>query len=263
MNDETMLGSFSLDCFSLKGKKAIITGGNNGVGLGYVYALFRAGASILVPCLDENNQKELIQEANACGAEIFFVKGDLCDRAFQDHVVETALDHFGTIDILINNAGAIVRKPLLECQDEDWSKVMAVNCDALYFLSRKVADVMVRQRSGKIINIASMISFRGGINNIAYAASKHAVVGITKNFANELGKYNIQVNAIAPGYIAAGNSEAIIHDERIYNDFLSRIPAGRWGTPADLQGLAVFLSGAGSDYINGAIIPVDGGYLCR
>ena len=101
------------------------------------------------------------------------------------------------------------------------------------------------------------------MNNIAYAASKHAVVGITKNFANELGKYNIQVNAIAPGYIAAGNSEAIIHDERIYNDFLSRIPAGRWGTPADLQGLAVFLSGAGSDYINGAIIPVDGGYLCR
>ena len=260
---DTTLSSFSLECFSLKGKQAIITGGNNGVGLGYVYALLHAGANVLVPCLDENNWETLAHEADTCGVEVCFLKGDLCDRDFQDRVVETALKRFGRIDILINNAGTIVRKPLLECQDEDWTKVMAVNCDALYFLSRKVADVMVRQRSGKIVNIASMISFRGGINNIAYAASKHAVAGITKNFANELGKYGIQVNAIAPGYIAAGNSEAIIHDEAIYNDFLSRIPAGRWGSPADLQGLAVFLSGAGSDYINGAIIPVDGGYLCR
>ena len=254
---------FDMDCFSLKGKNAIVTGGNNGVGLGYVYALMKAGVNILVPCLNENNWNKLKGQANIDQVKIIFLKGDICDQNFQDQVVKTTLEQMGSIDILINNAGVIVRKPLLECQNQDWTQVMAVNCDAVYFLSRKVAEVMVGQKHGKIINIASMISFRGGINNIAYAASKHAVAGITKNFANELGKYNIQVNAIAPGYIAAGNSEEIIHDEKIYHDFLSRIPAGRWGTPADLQGLAVFLSGAGSDYINGAIIPVDGGYLCR
>ena len=259
----TDLSGFSMECFSLKGKNAIVTGGNSGVGLGYVYALMKAGANVLVPCLTMDNEEELREAADACGVRIDFVQGDLCRKDCQSRAVETALGLFGSIDILINNAGYIVRKPLLECGDEDWTRVMDINCDALYFFSRKVIDVMVKQGGGKIINIASMISFRGGLNNIAYAASKHAVVGITRNFANELGRYHIQVNAIAPGYIAAGNAEEIIHDEKIYHDFLSRIPAGRWGTPADLQGLAVFLCGAGSDYINGAVIPVDGGYLCR
>lgn len=257
------LNAFTMRCFSLKGKNAVITGANNGVGMGYAYALMKAGANVLIPCLNDNNWDTLRTVAADCGVQVEFLKGDLCDDAFRAQVVSAAQEHFGSIDILINNAGFIIRKPLLECSDRDWTSVMNVNCDALYFLSRRVAEVMVRQQHGKIINICSMISFRGGINNIGYAASKHAVAGITKNFANELGKYHIQVNGIAPGYIAAGNSEEIIHDEAIYNDFLSRIPAGRWGTPADLQGLAVFLSSEASDYINGTIIPVDGGYLCR
>lgn len=257
------LKSFNLSAFSLKGKNAIITGANNGVGMGYAYALMNAGANVMIPCLNENNWDVLQEYAEQHQVRICFFKGDLCDRAFQKQIVEQTVQEFKTIDILINNAGFIVRKPLLECDDQDWTRVMDINCNALYFFSREVVDVMVAQRAGKIINICSMISFRGGVNNIAYAASKHAAAGITKNFANELGKYNIQVNGIAPGYIAAGNSEAIIHDPVIYNDFLSRIPAGRWGTPTDLQGLAVFLSSAASDYINGAIIPVDGGYLNR
>ena len=203
----------------------------------------KAGANVLIPCLNDNNWDTLRTVAADCSVQVEFLKGDLCDDAFRTQVVSASQERFGSIDILINNAGFIIRKPLLECSDRDWTSVMNVNCDALYFLSRRVAEVMVRQQHGKII--------------------KHAVAGITKNFANELGKYHIQVNGIAPGYIAAGNSEEIIHDEAIYNDFLSRIPAGRWGTPADLQGLAVFLSSEASDYINGAIIPVDGGYLCR
>lgn len=255
------INDFNMNMFSLQGKCAIITGGNNGVGMGYVAALMKAGADVLVPCLNDNNWDEMKKAADDCGVRAEFVKGDLCEKDFRNEIIHTAGDIWGRIDILINNAGYIVRKPLLECEDDDWTDVMRINCDALYFLSRKVADVMVKQRAGKIINIASMISFRGGISNIAYAASKHAVAGITKNFANELGKYNIQVNAIAPGYIAAGNSEEIIHDKEIYERFLSGIPAGRWGEPADLQGIAVFLSSSASNYINGAIIPVDGGYL--
>lgn len=257
------LGSFDLMQFSLKGKNAIITGANNGVGLGYAYALMNAGANIIIPCLNENNWDELRAHADKRRVRITFFKGDLCCDEFREKVVDDTAALCGTIDILINNAGLIVRKPLLDCCDEDFTRVMDVNCNALYFFSRRVADVMIRQRRGKIVNICSMISFRGGVNNIGYAASKHAVAGITKNFANELAEYGIQVNGIAPGYIAAGNSEEIIHDEEIYNDFLSRIPAGRWGTPADLQGLAVFLCSRASDYINGAIIPVDGGYLNR
>lgn len=257
------LNAFDMNCFSLKGKNAVITGANNGVGMGYAYALMKAGANVMIPCLNDNHWDTLRAAAADCGVEADFLLGDLCDDSFRARVVTGTLERFGSIDILINNAGFIIRKPLLECTEADWSRVMDINCDALYFLSRRVAEVMAAQRHGKIINICSMISFRGGINNIAYAASKHAVAGITKNFANELGKYHIQVNGIAPGYIAAGNSEEILHDEAVYHDFLSRIPAGRWGTPADLQGLAVFLSSSASDYINGAIIPVDGGYLCR
>lgn len=254
---------FNMGIFSLEGKNAIVTGGNNGVGMGYVMAFMKAGANVFIPCLNKNNWDELRCFAKECGVKICLLEGDLVDSAFRELVVQTCGAEFGTIDILVNNAGSIIRKPLLECEDHDFTSVMQINCDALYFLSRKVVDVMLKQGNGKIINIASMISFRGGINNIGYSASKHAVAGITKNFANELGKYHIQVNAIAPGYIAEGNSEEIIHNKDVYNDFLSRIPAGRWGMASDLQGLAVFLASSASDYINGTIIPVDGGYLNR
>lgn len=254
---------FSMELFSLKGKHAVITGGNNGVGMGYVMAYMKAGADVLVPCLNRNNWEELKAFAQECGVRICLMEGDLTEDAFREAVVKRCCGEWGTLDILVNNAGFIIRKPLLECEDSDFTRVMQINCDALYFLSRKAVEVMVKQGGGKIINIASMISFRGGMNNIGYSASKHAVAGITKNFANELGKYNIQVNAIAPGYIAAGNSEEIIHNKEVYEDFLSRIPAGRWGEASDLQGLSVFLASPASDYINGTIIPVDGGYLNR
>lgn len=254
---------FSMELFSLRGKNAIVTGGNNGVGLGYVMAFMKAGANVLVPCLNRNNWDKLSSFAEECGVKVLLLEGNLVEGKFRDQVIRRCVEEFQTIDILVNNAGFIVRKPLLECSADDFTNVMQINCEALYFLSREAADIMVKQRYGKIINIASMISFRGGMNNIGYSASKHAVAGITKNFANELGKYHIQVNAIAPGYIAAGNSEEIIHNKEIYEDFLSRIPAGRWGRADDLQGLAVFLASPASDYINGTIIPVDGGYLNR
>jgi len=254
---------FSMELFSLKGKTAIVTGGNNGVGMGYVMAFMRAGANVLVPCLNQNNWVELEKFAAQSDVGICLMEGDLTDEKFRDAVINRCVDEYQAIDILVNNAGFIIRKPLLECEDDDFSKVMQINCDALYFLSRKAVRIMLKRGHGKIINIASMISFRGGMNNIGYSASKHAVAGITKNFANELGQYNIQVNAIAPGYIAAGNSEEIIHNKEVYEDFLSRIPAGRWGRASDLQGLAVFLASPASDYINGTIIPVDGGYLNR
>ncbi|MFP7224380.1 SDR family oxidoreductase, partial [Priestia filamentosa] len=178
-------------------------------------------------------------------------------------VVSECLNVYKKIDILINNAGTIRRAPLLEYKEEDWDAVMAINQDAVYFLSQEVAKVMAEQRSGKIINIASMLSFQGGKFVPSYTASKHAVTGLTKSFANELAEHNIQVNAIAPGYVETANTAPIRADEQRNKEILSRIPAGRWATPVDLMGTAVFLASQASDYMNGHILAVDGGWLAR
>ncbi len=256
------LKEFSLDFFNLRGKVAIITGGNTGLGMAYAEALAKAGADLLVTSFDDNIQevKELVEGS---GRKIVFVKGDLTKKEVREVVVDTCLKEYGKIDILVNNAGTIRRAPLLEYKDEDFEAVMNINLNAVYYLSRRVAEVMVEQGSGKIINIASMLSFQGGKFVPPYTASKHGVVGITRAFANELAMHNVQINAIAPGYIKTANTAPIRADEKRNAEILGRIPAERWGEVSDLMGTVVFLSSRASDYINGHVIAVDGGWLVR
>lgn len=256
------LGNFSLDYFTLTDKVAIVTGGNTGLGQGYAVALAKAGADLFIVTYDQNwgETRELIEET---GRKVHFHQADLTDTQAIKGVVDSCIDVFGKIDILINNAGTIRRAPLLEYKQEDWNAVMDINLNSVYFLSQEVAKVMVEQKSGKIINIASMLSFQGGKFVPPYTASKHAVAGITKAFANELGHHNVQINAIAPGYVATENTAPIRADEKRNAEILARIPAGRWADPSDLQGVVVFLSSQASDYMNGHILAIDGGWLAR
>ena len=253
---------FSLDFFKLDGKVAIVTGGNTGLGMAYVEAIAAAGADVLVTTFD-NNTEEVKNIVESLGRKIVFVQGDLTKKETRDKVVSTCLEEFGKIDILVNNAGTIRRAPLLEYKDEDWQAVMDINLNSVYYLSQAVAKVMAKQGYGKIINIASMLSFQGGKFVPPYTASKHGVAGITKAFANELADLNIQVNAIAPGYIKTANTAPIRADKARNQEILSRIPAGRWGEVSDLMGTVVFLSSKASDYLNGHILAIDGGWLVR
>ncbi|PLR76287.1 2-deoxy-D-gluconate 3-dehydrogenase [Bacillus sp. V3-13] len=256
------LTSFSLDYFSLIGKVAIVTGANKGLGQGYAAALAKAGADLFLVSRsgDWDETRGIIEET---GRRAVFFQADLSNRDAVKQVAAECLKTYGKIDILVNNAGTILRAPLLEYKEEDWDAVMEVNLNSLYLLSQEAAKVMVERKSGKIINIASMLSFQGGKFVPPYTASKHAVAGLTKAFANELAEYNIQINAIAPGYIATDNTAQIRADEKRNTEILSRIPAGRWADPSDLMGAVVFLSSRASDYINGHILAVDGGWLAR
>ncbi|AGB20002.1 2-dehydro-3-deoxy-D-gluconate 5-dehydrogenase KduD [Thermoanaerobacterium thermosaccharolyticum] len=253
---------FSMDFFRLDGKVAIVTGGNTGLGQGYVVALAKAGADLFIVTHNDrfDETKELIEKE---GRKVEFFQTDLSVRENINEVVDKCLESFGKIDVLVNNAGTIRRAPLLEYKDEDWKAVLDINLNTVYYLSHEVAKVMVKQGSGKIINIASMLSFQGGKFVPSYTASKHGVAGITKAFANELADKNIQVNAIAPGYIETNNTAPIRADENRNAEILSRIPAGRWGYPFDVMGALVFLASKASDYVNGHILAVDGGWLVR
>ncbi|WP_068497620.1 2-dehydro-3-deoxy-D-gluconate 5-dehydrogenase KduD [Paenibacillus kribbensis] len=256
------LETFSLDFFNLKGKTAIVTGGNTGLGQGYSVALAKAGADLfIVANIEEYEETRRLLEPT--GVKVVFYKADLTKKESIKKIVEECVKEFGKIDILVNNAGTIRRAPLLEYKAEDWDAVMEINLNAVYHLSQEVAKVMVEQKSGKIINIASMLAFQGGKFVPPYTASKHAVAGLTKAFANELAVHNVQINAIAPGYIATANTAPIRADESRNQEILSRIPAGRWGDPSDLMGVVVFLASQGSDYMNGHILAVDGGWLVR
>jgi 2-dehydro-3-deoxy-D-gluconate 5-dehydrogenase len=256
------LSEFSMDFFHLHGKVAIVTGGNTGLGQGYALALAKAGANLFIVTHGKNwgETKELIEKT---GQKVHFFQADLANRATIKEVIAACLKENGRIDILVNNAGTIRRAPLLEYTEDDWDAVIDLNLNAVYLLSQEAARVMVEQRSGKIINIASMLSFQGGKFVPPYTASKHGVAGITKAFANELAEYNIQINAIAPGYIATANTAQLRADEKRNAEILSRIPAGRWASPADLMGAVVFLASRASDYMNGHILAVDGGWLAR
>ena len=257
-----MLDEFSMNFFSLKGKTAIVTGGNTGLGQGYVVALAKAGADLFVVTYDRDwdSTKEMAEKE---GVKIEFFQADLTDRSQVKNVVEECVKIYGKIDILVNNAGTIRRAPLLEYKDEDWDAVMDINLNSVYFLSKAAAEVMVKNGGGKIINIASMLSFQGGKFVPPYTASKHGVAGITKAFANELAVHNIQTNAIAPGYIKTANTAPIRADEKRNAEILGRIPAGKWADPFDLMGAVVFLASKASDYVNGHILAVDGGWLVR
>ena len=257
-----VLDNFSMNFFRLDGKVAIVTGGNTGLGQAYAVALAKAGADLVIPTYDNNwdETRELIEKE---GKNVVFVQGDLTKKEDRAKVVEAAMNEYGKIDVLINNAGTIRRTPLLEYKEEDWNAVMDINLNAVYFLSQDVARIMEKQGGGKIVNVASMLSFQGGKFVPPYTASKHGVAGITKAFANELACKNIQINAIAPGYIKTANTAPIRADEKRNAEILGRIPAERWADPFDLMGAIVFLSSKASDYVNGHILAVDGGWLVR
>lgn len=256
------LTEFSLDLFKLDGKVAIVTGGGTGLGQGYAVALAKAGADLfIVTHKHEWEETKRLIEHEGCKVE--FHQTDLSKKENIDVVVKHCMDVYGRVDILVNNAGTIRRAPLLEYQDEDWNAVMDLNLNAVYYLSQRIAKIMKEQGGGKIINIASMLTFQGGKFVPPYTASKHGVAGLTKAFANELAEHNIQTNAIAPGYIATSNTEPIRQDESRNKEILSRIPAAKWGNPFDLLGAVVFLSSRASDYMNGHILVVDGGWLAR
>jgi 2-dehydro-3-deoxy-D-gluconate 5-dehydrogenase len=246
--------------FDLSGRSAIVTGANTGIGQGIAVALAQAGADIVAVSRSGVDETEaLVRKA---GRGFAHVTADLGSTAPIAGIVAQAQLRFGKIDILVNNAGTIRRADALDFSEEDWDAVMGVNLKSAFFLSQAVAKTMAG-RGGKIINIASMLSFQGGIRVASYTASKSGLAGITRLLANEWAAKKINVNAIAPGYFETNNTEALRADETRSRDILARIPAGRWGTPGDLGGAAVFLSCAASDYVHGAIIPVDGGWLAR
>ncbi|MBD5631999.1 MAG: 2-dehydro-3-deoxy-D-gluconate 5-dehydrogenase KduD [Clostridia bacterium] len=248
-----------LDSFSLKGKVAIVTGSNTGLGQGICRAFVEAGAKVIgVSRRPSTETKEML------GANFHNVIADLSSCEVIPSIVEETLKKFGRVDILVNNAGIIKRQDSIEFSEENWDSVINVNLKTVFFLTQAVAQQFVKQKSGgKIINIASMLSYQGGIRVPSYTASKSAIRGITMTLANEWAKYGINVNGIAPGYMATNNTEALRQDEERSADILARIPAGRWGTPADLEGAAVFLASAASDYVNGFTLAVDGGWLGR
>ena len=252
-----------LDSFRLDGKVALVTGSSRGLGQGAALALAQAGADIAL--LDRTPAHETAGRVRDLGRSAHMIELDLiaATPSQMEAAIQSVVDALGRIDILVNNAGIIRRAPLLEHRASDWDDVLAINLDAVFHLSQAAARRYVAQGGGKIINIASMLSFQGGILVPGYAASKHAVAGLTKSFANELADRGVNVNAIAPGYMATDNTAPIRADEARDKAILDRIPAGRWGTPADLQGAFVFLASSASDYLNGAIIPVDGGWLVR
>lgn len=251
-----------LDKFKLDGKVAIVTGAGRGLGQGAALGLAQAGADIVAVGLTSTD--ETAHKVRALGRRVCQVQADLGKRVSVQRIMDAALKDFGSIDILVNNAGIIRRSPVLEFSENDWDDVLAVNQNAVFFLSQAVARQMVRQgRGGKIINIASMLSFQGGIRVASYTAAKSAVLGLTRLLANELAPHRINVNAIAPGYMSTDNTAPLRADPVRNGEILARIPAGRWGDPEDLQGALVFLASGASDYVNGFTLAVDGGWLSR
>jgi 2-deoxy-D-gluconate 3-dehydrogenase len=255
-----------LDKFRLDDKVALVTGASAGLGAAIAVALAEAGAHVVA----HGNSRapdatcELIK---ATGRRALAVRGDLGDKTIPEQLVNQTLDEFGRLDILINNAGTIRRTPAVDYSEEDWATVIEVNLSSVFRLSQLAGRHMIErtdgERGGKIVNIASLLSFQGGVTVPAYAASKGGVAQLTKALANEWAKYGVCVNAIAPGYMRTDNTAALQRDETRNRQILERIPAGRWGEPEDLAGAAVFLSSAASDYVHGHILVVDGGWMGR
>jgi len=251
-----------LDLFKLDGKVAIVTGASTGLGQGMAVALSEAGAKIVG--VDYVQMKETEEMIKSHGGEFYGIVANLLTIEPIDDIINKTIEKFGRLDILVNNAGIIRRCDAIDFSEKDWDDVININLKTVFFFSQAAARQFIKQGSGgKIINIASMLSFQGGIRVPSYTASKSGVMGITRLMANEWAKYNINVNAIAPGYMATNNTSQLRQDPDRSAEILSRIPAGRWGTPKDLQGAAVFLASAASDYVNGYTLAVDGGWLAR
>ncbi len=251
-----------LDSFKLNGKTALVTGAARGLGQGMALALAEAGADIVA--VDILPADDTRKQVAALGRKCIAIAANLGDRAAIPALLAEAKKTFPALDILVNCAGIIRREDFDKFTEKDWDDVMGINIDAVFFLSQAfVRELLARQAPGKIVNIASMLSFQGGIRVPSYTASKSAVQGLTRLMANELASRNINVNAIAPGYMATDNTAPLRADADRSAAILGRIPAARWGTPDDLKGTVVFLASSASDYVNGYTVAVDGGWLAR
>jgi 2-deoxy-D-gluconate 3-dehydrogenase len=248
--------------FSLQGQVVLVTGASAGIGAALAIALGRAGAD--VACHGNTRAAETTAEAvQRTGREACSLSGDLADTRTPEALIRATIERFGRIDILINNAGTIRRAPSLDFSMEDWSAVLAVNLTSVFRLSQLAARGMLERGRGKIVNVASLLAFQGGVNVPAYAASKGGVAQLTKALSNEWAARGVNVNAIAPGYIRTDNTLPLQNDPNRNRQILERIPAGRWGEPEDLAGAAIFLSSRSSDYVNGQVLAIDGGWLGR
>lgn len=251
-----------LESFSLKGKVALVTGSSRGLGAGIAVALAEAGASVAVHG-SASAPRATLHKVQALGVDSIALVGDVGDAAVCSRLVEETIRHFGKIDILVNNAGIIRRAPAAEYPEEDWKALVDVNLSSVFRLTQHAGRHMLQRGSGKIINIASLLTFQGGIFVPAYAAAKGGVGQLTKAFANEWASKGVNVNAIAPGYMNTDNTEALRNNPERARQIIERIPAGRWGKPEDLAGAAVFLASSASDYVHGHVLVVDGGWLNR
>lgn len=250
------------EAFHLEGKVAIVTGCDTGLGQGMAVALAEAGCDVVG--VNRKIPHETAEKINALGRRFMAIQADLSQQDALTSIVTQTVSAFGRVDILVNNAGTIRRQDALDFSEKDWDDVMNLNLKSVFFLSQAVARQFVAQgNGGKIINIASMLSFQGGIRVPSYTASKSGVLGITRLLANEWAAKGINVNAIAPGYMATNNTQQLRADSERNQEIIDRIPAGRWGTPDDLKGPVVFLASPASDYIHGYTLAVDGGWLAR
>lgn len=251
-----------LDKFKLDGKTALVTGGSRGIGQGLIKALAEAGADI-VTVSRSGDFTEIEKVVTSLGKNFSGYTCDFADRKALYQFIDDVKNNAETIDILVNNAGTIMRNPISEHSDEYWDKVIEVNLNSQFILARELGKGMLEQGSGKIIFIASLLSFQGGITVPGYAASKGGIKQLTQAFSNEWASKGININAIAPGYIATDNTAALQADKNRNKAILERIPQGRWGTPEDFMGTVVFLSSAASNYLNGSVVLVDGGWMGR
>jgi NAD(P)-dependent dehydrogenase (short-subunit alcohol dehydrogenase family) len=253
---------FALNYFSLQGKNAIVTGGNSGLGQAFTVALAKGGANVFVPSIlpDDGATKASVE---AEGGRYEFVQADITEPGTPNRVVAMCADQLGSVDILINSAGICPLAEVLDFGRPQWDATVNVNLTAAFEMSYEAAKLMVPQRSGKIINICSMFSFLGGRMSSAYSATKHGIAGLTKAYCDELAEHNIQVNGIAPGYYATAITENTRSNPVTNQRVLDHIPARRWGEPEDLMGAVVFLASKASNYVNGHVLCVDGGYLVR
>ncbi len=247
--------------FDLSGKVAVVTGANTGIGQGIAIALAEAGADVAL--VGRSSADETAEKVRALGRKAVLIRADLSTIEPVQEVVDRTLAELGGLDILVNNAGIIRRADAVDFTEEDWDAVVDTNLKSAFFLCQAAGRHMIGRGSGKIINIASMLSFQGGIRVPSYTASKSGVAGLTKLLANEWAGRGVNVNAIAPGYIATNNTAALQTDESRNRQILERIPSGRWGDPSDLGGAAVFLASSASDYVQGHVLAVDGGWLAR
>lgn len=253
-----------MELFSLEGKTALVTGCNRGIGFAMAEGLAEAGANILGVSASLKPEGSKIEKAvRSAGRDFKAYQCDFSDRKSLYRFIEKVNSENPQIDILVNNAGTIMRNPAAEHSDEYWDKVIEVNQNAQFILTREIGKEMIRRGNGKIIFTASLLTFQGGITVPGYAASKGAIGQLTKAFSNEWASKGVQINAIAPGYIATDNTEALRNDKDRSESILSRIPAGRWGQPEDFKGPVIFLASAASDYMNGSIVLVDGGWMGR